>query len=159
MCTRIRLWHCQPRISRICSASVKSNSQTVMKTHPSRRQRGFTLVELLVVIAIIAVLAGAGFAAARAAIDKANKTTALATIIAIENGVNQFYSEYGALPTDKSTDGSSDAPPIDTGNNADGQEFLNIMLGLDEQANPPLNTRGTKFMDLKEGKAKGSKGI
>ncbi len=130
-----------------------------MKTHPSRRQRGFTLVELLVVIAIIAVLAGAGFAAARAAIEKANKATALATIVAIENGVNQFYSEYGALPTEDSTDGATDAQPIDTGNNAAGQEFLNIMLGLDEKANPPLNTRGIKFMDLKEGKAKGSKGI
>jgi prepilin-type N-terminal cleavage/methylation domain-containing protein len=129
-----------------------------MKPHLSRRLRGFTLVELLVVIAIIAVLAGAGFAAARAAIDKANKTTALATIIAIENGVNQFYSEYGALPTEDSTDGSEDAPPIDTGNNAKGQEFLNVMLGLDEGGASPLNTRGTKFMDVREGKAKGNKG-
>ncbi|MES2474595.1 MAG: prepilin-type N-terminal cleavage/methylation domain-containing protein [Verrucomicrobiota bacterium] len=129
-----------------------------MKTHPSRRQSGFTLVELLVVIAIIAVLAGAGFAAARSAIDKANKTTALATIVAIEDAVNQFYSEYGAMPTDDATDGATDAQPIDTGNNAKGKEFLAVLLGLDETANPPLNTRGTKFLSVKEGKKKGKGG-
>ncbi len=123
-----------------------------MKTHPSRRQGGFTLVELLVVIAIIAVLAGAGFAAARAAIEKANKTTALATIVAIEDAVNQFYTEYGALPTDITTDGV-----VDTGNNADGQKFLNILLGK-ETVDPPLNTRGIKFLSVREGKAKGSGG-
>ena len=129
-----------------------------MKSHPSRRQRGFTLVELLVVIAIIAVLAGAGFAAARAAIDKANKTTALATVIAIEDAVNQFYTAYGAMPTDDATSGTTDAQPIDTGNNAKGQEFLNILLGLDETADPPLNARGIKFLSVKEGKKKGSGG-
>lgn len=129
-----------------------------MKTHPSRRKRGFTLVELLVVIAIIAVLAGAGFAAARSAMEKANKVTALATIVAIEDAVNQFYTEYGAMPTDESTTGDADATPIDTGNNAKGKEFLTVLLGLNETADPPLNTRGIKFLSVKEGKKKGNGG-
>ena len=70
-----------------------------MKTHPSAARTASPLVELLVVIAIIAVLAGAGFAAGNAAIQKAKKTTALATCTAIESAVNNFYTEYGAMPT------------------------------------------------------------
>ncbi len=122
-----------------------------MKTHPSRRQDGFTLVELLVVIAIIAVLAGAGFAAGNAAIQKARRTTALADIVALEGAVNKFYSEYGAMPTTESTTGEADATEIDT-DSTEGRELLNILLGLDEEEDPPLNTRGIKFLEIKEGK-------
>ena len=71
-----------------------------MKTPLHPPPNGFTLVELLVVIAIIAVLAGAGFAAGNAAIQKAKKTTALATCTALESAVNNFYTEYGAMPSD-----------------------------------------------------------
>jgi len=129
-----------------------------MKTHPSRRKDGFTLVELLVVIAIIAVLAGAGFAAGNAAIQRARKTTALADIVAIEKAVNEFYIEYGAMPTTDSTDGATDAEPIDM-KSTDGTQLLNVLLGLDETADPPLNTRGIKFLSVREGKKKGSGGI
>ncbi|RPJ32744.1 MAG: type II secretion system protein, partial [Verrucomicrobiaceae bacterium] len=75
-----------------------------MKLHASRRAHGFTLIELLVVIAIIAVLAGGGFAAGNAAIQKARKTTALATATAIETAVNNFYTEYGSMPKDGTSD-------------------------------------------------------
>ena len=117
-----------------------------MKTHSSRRQDGFTLVELLVVIAIIAVLAGAGFAAGNAAVQKAKKTTALASCVSLESAVNTFFSEYGTMPVENlSNDTEFDTKTATT-------TLLNPLLGL-EGATTPLNTRSIKFLNVKEGKA------
>jgi len=119
-----------------------------MKTPSVRRPKGFTLIELLVVITIIAVLAGAGFAAGNAAIQKAKKTTALASINAIESAINQFYSEYGTLPVANiSTDTT-------TYNTKSDKDLLMALLGT-ETSNTPLNPRKIKFLSAKEGKAKG----
>ena len=112
-----------------------------MKSSVSRQPRGFTLVELLVVIAIIAVLASAGFAAANAAIQKARKTTALATATALESAVNNFYNDYGTMPVE----GESDGAPIQTDNDTG---FLDVLLGNDDTLNP----RGIRFLSVKEGK-------
>jgi prepilin-type N-terminal cleavage/methylation domain-containing protein len=119
-----------------------------MKTHPSRRKDGFTLVELLVVIAIIAVLAGAGFAAGNAAIQKAKRTTALATCTALESAVNGFYTEYGGMPKDNMTTDDT----IKTDSN--GTTFLKVLLGLEGSGTSVLNSRAIKFLSVKEGKAK-----
>ena len=113
-----------------------------MKT-THRNRKGFTLIELLVVMAIIAVLASAGFAAGNAAIQKARRTTALATATAIETAVNNFYTEYGTLPAE-----SPSAPPIKTDTDL---TFLNILLGT-ETSSSPINTRGIKFLSVREGK-------
>lgn len=112
-----------------------------MKNHTFRRQRGFTLVELLVVIAIIAVLASAGFAAGNAALQKARRTAALATAIAIETAVNNFYTEYGSMPVD----GDEDTKVVQTDTDLD---FLRVLLGMETT----MNTRGIKFLSVKEGK-------
>jgi prepilin-type N-terminal cleavage/methylation domain-containing protein len=127
---------------------VKFNINSVMKTHSSRRAYGFTLVELLVVIAIIAVLAGAGFAAGNAAIQKAKKTTAMATCIALESAVNNFYTEYGAMPTSGSAD-----ERIETDSKTN--KTILALLGQDTTLNP----RGIKFLSVKEGKKVGTKGM
>ena len=115
-----------------------------MKTPSSRRNTGFTLVELLVVIAIIAVLAGAGFAAGNAAIQKAKKTTALATCTSLELAVNTFYSDYGSMPKDSLT--------ADATVKTDDKTFLNILLGSEPATGTILNTRAVKYLSVKEGK-------
>lgn len=121
-----------------------------MKTHYPRRTRGFTLVELLVVIAIIAVLAGAGFAAGIIATGRANRAKALTTITAIESAVNGFYTEYGGMPKDITSD-----EKIDT----DGTGFLNVMLGLEGSGTNVLNTRAIKFLSVQEGRTKKKGGL
>lgn len=118
-----------------------------MKNSTSRRKDGFTLVELLVVIAIIAVLAGAGFAAGNAAIQKAKRTTALSTATAIESAVNNFFIEYGTMPV-------SPVPTASVATNAgSGVDLLKTLLGLEAATGTPLNTRAIKFLSVKEGKA------
>ena len=116
-----------------------------MKIPPSRRERGFTLVELLVVIAIIAVLASAGFAAGNAAIQKAKKVTALASATAIESAVNNFFTEYGSMPKD----GTSDTK-VKTDTDV---SLITVLLGLEGSGAGILNTRAVKFLSVKEGKA------
>ncbi len=113
-----------------------------MKIPSSRRAHGFTLVELLVVISIIAVLAAAGFAGGTAAIQKARKVTALASCAALESAVNNFFTEYGSMPSDATEDTISKTD-TDT-------ELLNVLLGLETT----MNTRGVKFLSVKEGKAR-----
>jgi prepilin-type N-terminal cleavage/methylation domain-containing protein len=119
-----------------------------MKTHSVRAARGFTLIELLVVIAIIAVLAGVGFSAGGSAIQKAKKTTCLAAAVSIESAVNNFYTEYGSMPSAGTADTT-----VKT-NEAAGKDLLKVLLGLETVAvDQRLNPRGIKFLSVKEGKA------
>jgi len=117
-----------------------------MKTRPNRRTSGFTLIELLVVISIIAVLAGGGFAAGNAAIQKAKRITALATCTALELAVNNFYTEYGTMPI---TD-LGDADEEVNLNSSKGKTLLQVLLG--SPAGDTLNPRRIKFLTVKQGK-------
>ncbi len=117
-----------------------------MNQKPIRRARGFTLIELLVVISIIAVLAGGGFAAGNAAIQKAKRTTAMATCVALELAINNFYTEYGTMPKENLN-------ADDDANTKTDLALLNVLLGT-ETAAIPLNPRKIKFLSLKQAKNK-----
>ena len=120
-----------------------------MPNPTSRRPAGFTLVELLVVIAIIAVLASAGFGVGLGAIQRAKRATCLATCTALETAVNNFYTEYGYMPTDATEDTTVTTKSSDT----KGVELLTILLGLEPATSATIkNPRSVKFLTVNEGK-------
>lgn len=119
-----------------------------MKNQPKHKSsNGFTLIELLVVIAIIATLAAATFAIGPRMMDKARKVSAQAAATSIATAVDQFYTEYSALPDPGS---SSETSALDT-TTATGTTLLKILSGLEQSANPQ-NPRKIRFLTVKEGK-------
>lgn len=120
-----------------------------MNPPASRRRRGFTLIELLVVIAIIVVLAAAGFGAGVVAMNRVKTVSSVASARALENAVNNFYTEYGSLP-DVNYKVKTDS--------GDGVRLLNILLGLEETSSKIQNTRMIKLLTAVETKTK-SKGL
>ena len=117
-----------------------------MKIPASRHQHGFTLIELLVVIAIIAVLASIGFGVGNMAIQKAKKTKCLAVCTALEGAVNNFFTDYGSMPSAA----TSDVTVVT--NTGDGVTLVKVLMGM-ETTTPVLNTRSVKYLDVKEGKS------
>jgi hypothetical protein len=70
---------------------------------------------------------------------------ALSTAVAIETAVNNFYAEYGYMPTTLTND-----TEINTKDNI--TDFLNILLGLESTSGTTLNKRQIKFLLVLEGK-------
>ena len=65
----------------------------------------------------------------------------------IESAVNNFFSEYGSMPTTVATDGEADTTVVT--NVAAGIDLLDVLLGTDTD----INTRGIKFLNVPEGKS------
>lgn len=118
---------------------------------PNKRRglRAFSLIELLAVVLIIAVLIGLGAGAGLKAIRQAKMVSALVSAAALESAVNSFVTEYKYLPV---RDLDEDATI-----QSDNQDLILALLGK-EAAGSPLNARGIRFLNVKDGKRKGTGG-
>lgn len=124
-----------------------------MKTSTHRRAPGFTLIELLVVITIIVILAAAGFGAGNAAMQRARKTTALNVATSLEQATNNFFNEYGYLPSEDTTD------TVFQTDETTGVTLLEILSGKEDPNDPDLlNTKSINYLTVKEGKKAGARG-
>jgi prepilin-type N-terminal cleavage/methylation domain-containing protein len=121
-----------------------------MKAATSRRPSGFTLVELLVVIVIIAALASLGISGGLKALEKAKRTTSMAAARGVESAVNNYFTEYGSMPTKAVTNDDADTTVV-TNVSAD-VDLLNVLLGFEDDP-PELNVRRIKFLSVTEGKS------
>lgn len=125
-----------------------------MKLRSKRRAHsGFTLVELLVVISIIVVLAALSFGAAQVAIKKANTLKTKTSATAIASALEQYYLDYSKLPT---LGASSDE--IRTEGEA-GIEFLEILLGKEDDTGTMQNPKKIPFLTVETGKTKKKGGL
>ena len=85
------------------------------------------------------------FVSPTASIKKARKVTALATAMAIESAVENFYTEYGSLPSNESTD-----TVLRTDKDT---EFVRILLGPENQGPEQLSIQSPRFLTIREGKS------
>lgn len=108
-----------------------------------RLSRGFTLIELLVVIAIIIILASVGFGVGASAINTAKKTVAKNDCVGLITAIDGFYDEYQRLP------GTAGGADTETETNS---EFMNILLGFDEDE----NENAIRFFTGKEATGRGA---
>lgn len=112
-----------------------------MKTRPNRRPtRGFTLVELLVVISIIIVLAAMSFGAITIATKKQKAVQTKATVTALAQALDAYYSEYNRMPSV-----GSSGDEMTTEGQA-GSELLTILLGKEESSAEMQNPRQIAFL-------------
>ncbi len=125
-----------------------------MKIRSNRRAHsGFTLVELLVVISIIVVLAALSFGAAQVAIKKANTLKTKTSAMAIASALEQYYQDYSKLPT---LGASSDEIRTE---GESGIEFLEILLGKEDDTGTMQNPKRVPFLTVETGKTKKKGGL
>jgi prepilin-type N-terminal cleavage/methylation domain-containing protein len=100
-----------------------------------KSRSGFTRLELLVVISIISALTALSFIAAQTALQAARNMNARAQVVAVQNGLQNYLSEHGRLP-------SRTSRADEEVTTATGSEVLAALLG---QPVPGLPTRHIAF--------------
>ena len=92
-------------------------------------------------LGFVLIMAAAGFAAGNAAIQKARKITTLNMITTFETASNGFFTDYGYLPMEGTTDAviHTDRAP----------DLLHTLLG--SGGGGGLNPRQVKYLQLKSG--------
>ena len=106
-------------------------------------RRGFTLVELLVVLVIVATLASVGFAVMTSVIVKAKGVAGESGARALETALKHYSAEYGTFPREWK---------MDTEGLEANAEVMDILLGINDQANP----RKLRFIDGKAASESGN---
>lgn len=119
-----------------------------MKNLSLRQPRGFTLVELLIVIAIIMVLASLGFAGVQLAMKRAKTVQSLNIATNLAQGIQNFYDEYGSLPTKNASAGE-----INT-SSAEGVTLIRVLLAKEGDGTDILNTKYISYLNSKAAKGK-----
>jgi len=77
-----------------------------MKTSPSTRRRGFTLVEMLAVITIIVILAAVILGSIKFVKDKQNSSKASIQIALLAKAIQEYKLDNGNYPPSTSNDGT-----------------------------------------------------
>ncbi|OYV05933.1 MAG: hypothetical protein CFE26_08980 [Verrucomicrobiales bacterium VVV1] len=108
---------------------------------------------VVLILGGVGVLALAGFTGAKSAIQRAKKVSALAMATDLENSINEFYNEYGALPNPETWILSHDIV-FDT-SDPDGQRLLSILMSK-EPGPAPQNSMKILYLTPRNGK--GGKG-
>jgi prepilin-type N-terminal cleavage/methylation domain-containing protein len=110
-----------------------------MKTVPSLKSGGYTLVEMLVVLCIISVLTSLTMSGITSALAQARATEAKSSVVALRTAICQYEADYNRLPIS----GSGTETVQDT---ALGNAVLAVLLGDSPHR---LNPRRTRYLDFK----------
>ncbi|MEM9480254.1 MAG: prepilin-type N-terminal cleavage/methylation domain-containing protein [Verrucomicrobiota bacterium] len=98
----------------------------------------FTLLELLIVMTVIAILAAISYTAMSSAINSTNRVIAKSDTASLTNAITAYKLEYHVMPLENAGRGES----VQTESDA---EIMRILVGAD----PDLNPRGHRFMNVK----------
>jgi prepilin-type N-terminal cleavage/methylation domain-containing protein len=112
---------------------------------PLRKSEGFTLLELLIVVVIIGVLAAIAIPAYNGYINKAQRTSAQATLDTIRKTLESYYVDYQEYP---------DSIDFNTGQDGLGRtvfesQFVNQINGDLSSIDSYLNTGTTYTLVVK----------
>lgn len=112
----------------------------------TRHAIGTFQIKAMAIIAIflggLLLLGGLDELVFKRAITKAKKATALDVALGLDSAINEFRTEYGALPM---------TPAKLRTDTSEGLQLLAILLAR-EKSPAPQNIRGIKFLSVKEGR-------
>ena len=90
------------------------------------------------------VLAAATPHVGREAVLRAHRVKSVAVCVELEQAIQRFFDDHQTLPIEVEDDLTIDC------NSAKGLELLRVLLNL-ETADQPINARGIKYMNIKQG--------